>query len=65
MSYADILRAVKNNEQLKHLNEKVKTLRPTQKGGLLIELKKSENTNSNECYVAIEKALENVAKVNL
>ncbi|XP_037929292.1 uncharacterized protein LOC119663761 [Teleopsis dalmanni] len=65
MSYAEILRTVKSNEQLKNLGNKVKKLRRTQKGDLLIELKKSEKAAANECCAAIEKVLENVAKVNL
>lgn len=65
MSYADILRAVKTNEQLKDLSDKVKTLRRTQKGDLLIELKKGEKAAANDCCAAIGKALEKVAKVNL
>lgn len=65
VSYADILRAVKTNAQLKDLSEKVKTLRPTRKGGLLLELKKGEPSESKDCWTAIEKALGNMAKVNL
>ena len=43
MSYADILRAVRTNDKFKDLSENVITMRPTQKGGLVIELKKGED----------------------
>ncbi|XP_053968693.1 mucin-5AC-like [Anastrepha ludens] len=64
-SYADMLRAVKHSEELKDLSEKVKTMRPTKKGGLLIEFKRSKDVEASSYQMAIEKALDGVASVNL
>ncbi|XP_053960544.1 uncharacterized protein LOC128864809 [Anastrepha ludens] len=64
-SYADMLRAVKHSEELKDLSEKVKTMRPTKKGGLLIEFKRSKDVEASSYQMAIENALDGVASVNL
>ena len=63
VSYAEILSAVKKNDRFKDLNEIVKTMRPTQKGGLLIELKKGEEGGKSNWCTAIEEVLKDVANV--
>ncbi|XP_037944340.1 uncharacterized protein LOC119677145 [Teleopsis dalmanni] len=64
-TYADILKKVKDSGELKALSENVRTMRPTQNGGLLIELKRSKDGGSSDYHSAIEKALESIATVNL
>ena len=62
-SYADILRKVKEDPSLKDLGEKVVAVRRTQKGNLLIELKRVQGVHSVDYKAQVEKVVGEAAKV--
>ena len=64
-SYADILRKVKEDPSLKDLGEKVVTVRRTQKGDLLLELKRVQGVHSMDYKAQVEKVLGEAAKVRV
>lgn len=64
MTYADILRKVKNDPTLTGLGEKVTRIRRTQKGEMLLELRKSETDDKGSQYGdLVKKALGEQAEV--
>ena len=62
-SYADILRAVKTDPNLKEMGEKVVRIRKTQKGQMAFELKKEDGIKRDDLQAAVSKALGNSAMV--
>lgn len=62
-TYASILKQVKSDPNLKNVGENVSRIRRTQKGELLMELKKDSNLSSAGCKELIEGLLKNHATV--
>ncbi|XP_049309471.1 uncharacterized protein LOC125777805 [Bactrocera dorsalis] len=63
MSYADILRAVKQNENLQVLGENVSRIKKTAKGEILLELKKAQTGSTKEYRDEIVKILGDQAQI--
>ncbi|XP_050338322.1 uncharacterized protein LOC126764713 [Bactrocera neohumeralis] len=63
MSYADILRAVKQNENLQVLGENVSRIKKTAKGEILLELKKAQTGITKEYREEIVKILGDQAQI--
>lgn len=62
-SYADILKQVKNDPKLKNIGDNVAKIRRTQKGELLLELKKDSTLTSSVCKQSLDEALKDLAKI--
>ena len=63
LSYADLLRKVRTDPELKELGENVVKTRRTQSGGMLFELKKDPAVKSSAFKSLVEKAVGNELKV--
>lgn len=63
LSYADILKQVKNDPKLKHLGENVRSIRKTGRGELLLQLNKSAHENVNIFKHSVENTLGSSAEV--
>ncbi|XP_039968625.1 uncharacterized protein LOC120780409 [Bactrocera tryoni] len=63
MSYADMLRAVKQNENLQVLGENVSRIKKTAKGEILLELKKAQTGSTKEYREEIVKILGDQAQI--
>ncbi|CAD7081211.1 unnamed protein product [Hermetia illucens] len=63
MSYADILRKVKSDPQLKDLGDNVSRIRRTQKGDLMLELNKSADKSADNFRGKVESVLGEEAEV--
>lgn len=64
-TYADILRMMKNDPNLKEVSEKVARIKRTQKGQMMLELKKGEDGRSDDMREAVGKALGSSATVRV
>lgn len=64
-TYADILRAVRNDPNLKEVEERVTRVKRNQKGQMLFELKKEDEAKRDTLKAAVTQALEGKAKVTL
>lgn len=62
-TYADILRKVKNDPNLKGLNDQVARIRRTRNGEMLFELKKDPSAKSSAFKELVEQSLGDAAKV--
>jgi hypothetical protein len=64
-SYADILRRVKNDPNLKEMGEKVARIKRTQKGQMMFELRREEEQRGVKYQDVVEKALGGLATVRV
>lgn len=64
-SYADILKMVKSDPNLKEIGEKVTRIKRNQKGQMMFELAREEGAKREVLQDAVSKALEGLAKVTV
>lgn len=62
-TYADILRKVKTDPELKQVGDRVTRIRRTQKGDLLLELQKGEKLPLENLQIQVEKSIGEVANI--
>lgn len=62
-SYAEILRQVKGDPLLKDVGDDIRSIRRTQKGELLLELKRDSTLSSFSCKRRVEESLKDKATV--